>query len=54
MTVSFKGESEETIREALEALDTIEPSSAEHAAKIEAQRQELQRELFAAPQGRLF
>lgn len=55
MTVSFKGETEETIMEALDALDTIETSSDQHAAKIAAQRNELLEELNKVrTQGTLF
>lgn len=55
MPVSFKGESEATIREALDALDTIEPASEAHATKIELQRRQLLDELNQVrAQGALF
>lgn len=55
MPVSFKGESESTIREALEALDTIEPASEVHATKIELQRRQLLADLNQVrAQGALF
>lgn len=53
----FAGESTETIREALDALDTIEPAGPEHAKKIIAIRQNLLRKLDEAQglvQGSLF
>lgn len=55
MTVSFKGETETTIMEALDALDTIEPASEVHAAAIKAQRDELLNQLNEVrTQGTLF
>ena len=53
----FTGESTDTIREALDALDTIEPASPEHAKKILAIREGLLRKLDEARglvQGSLF
>lgn len=56
----FTGESTETIRDALDALDTIEPVDGAHARKIIAIRQGLLRKLdeaqgiVAPKQGSLF
>lgn len=55
MTVSFKGETEETIMEALDALDSIEPASEAHAMTIKVQRDELLDQLNKVrTQGTLF
>lgn len=55
MTISFAGETEETIMEALDALDTIESPSDRHAAKVQAKRDELLIELSKVrTQGTLF
>lgn len=49
----FTGESTGTIREALDALDTIDPSGPEHAKKIIAIREGLLRKLYEAEHGNI-
>ena len=50
----FRGESPETLRKAIEALDTIEPAGADQAAKIRKIRESLVQQLLDGPQGSLF
>lgn len=50
----FRNESPETIREAIAAVDSVEPAGEEHAAKLARIREGLMQQLLDAPQGSLF
>lgn len=50
----FRGESPETIRDAIAAVDSVEPAGEEHAAKLRRIREGLMQQLLDAPQGSLF
>jgi hypothetical protein len=50
----FRNESPETIREAIAAVDSVEPADKEHAAKLARIREGLTQQLLDAPQGSLF
>jgi len=51
---TFRGESPETIREAIAAVDSVEPAGAEHAAKLRTIADGLRALLPPEPQGSLF
>lgn len=51
---TFRGEEPETVRAAIEAVDSVEPPSPEFAAKLAAIREGLVNLLPVEPQGSLF
>jgi peptide deformylase len=50
----FRSEKPEVTREAIAAVDGVEPAGEEHAAKLARLREGLMQHLLDAPQGSLF